>query len=110
MNFEELKEQAILFIYWCNKLREGEFLEGGPVITEKGFDIALDLIESGVKLTEENALKCCKELDTDPVVIDLIMEMQEIGYVEFLKLYEKLEGMSEGDIIRETVDKVTKEE
>ncbi len=56
MNFEDLKKQALLFVYWCNKLREGGFIEGGPVITEKGFDSAMDLVESGVKLDEKIAI------------------------------------------------------
>jgi hypothetical protein len=73
-------------------LREGGFIEGGPIITEKGFDRALDLIETGVQLTEENAIKCCKELNVDVLIVDLLMEIQETGYTEFIELAEKLEN------------------
>lgn len=91
MNFEKSKEQAILFVYWCNKLREGGFLEGGSIITEKGFDKAMDLIDAGVKLDVENAKKCCQELNVDIQAIDLIMEMQEIGYQAFVNLAKELD-------------------
>jgi hypothetical protein len=90
MNFEKSKEQAILFVYWCNKLREGGFLEGGSIITEKGFDKAMDLIDAGVKLDMENALKCCDELNVDIRAIDLIMEIQKLGYTAFVDLSKKL--------------------
>lgn len=109
MNFEELKDQALLFVYWCNKLREGGFLEGGPVITEKGFDMAMDLIESGVKLEEETAIKCADELNVDVRVVDLIMEMQDLGYTEFVELANKLNGMSENDMIKDIIDNIDKE-
>lgn len=109
MNFEELKDQAIIFVYWCNKLREGGFIEGGPVITEKGFDRALDLIEAGVKLEEPHAIKCCKELNVDLLVVDLLMEMQEVGYTEFVELAKKLENMSDDDIIKDMMDNINKE-
>ncbi len=109
MNFEELKEQALLFVYWCNKLREGGFLEGGPVITEKGFDMAMDLVESGVKLEEDTAIKCAEELNVDIRVVELIMDMQEMGYTEFVELAKKLDGMSENDMIRDILDNMDKE-
>jgi hypothetical protein len=108
MNFEELKDQAILFVYWCNKLREGGFLEGGPVITEKGFDKAMDLIDAGVKLDMENALKCCEELNVDVRAIDLIMKIQQLGYTAFVELGKKLNKMSEDDIIDEAMDEPKK--
>ena len=91
MNFEKSKEQAILFVYWCNKLREGGFLEGGSIITEKGFDKAMDLIDAGVKLEAENALECCQELNVDILAIDLIMKMQDIGYTAFVDLAKELD-------------------
>lgn len=92
MNFEESKDQAILFVYWCNKLREGGFLEGGHIITEKGFDKAMDLIDAGVKLTKKGALACCKELNVDTMVISLIIKMQDVGYVGFLELSKKFDS------------------
>jgi len=90
MSFEKSKDQALLFIYWCNKLREGGFIEGGHVITEKGFDRAMDLIDEGAKLDMENALKCCDELNVDVRAIDLIMKIQELGYTAFVELSKKL--------------------
>lgn len=89
MNFEESKDQATLFVYWCNKLREGGFIAGGHIITEKGFDRAMDLIDEGAKLDMENALKCCDELNVDTRVISLIMKIQDVGYAEFLELSKK---------------------
>jgi hypothetical protein len=98
MSFEKSKEQALLFIYWCNKLREGGFLEGGSIITEKGFDKAMDLIDAGVKLDAENALECCHELNVDILAIDLIMKMQDIGYTAFVELSKKI---NDGDNLLE---------
>lgn len=92
MSLEKSKEQAILFVYWCNKLREGGFLEGGHIITEKGFDKAMDLIDAGVKLTKKDALACCKELNVDTRVISLIIKMQDVGYVKFLELSKKFDS------------------
>jgi len=109
MSFEDLKKQALLFVYWCNKLREGGFIEGGPVITEKGFDSAMDLVESGVKLDEKIAIKCADELNVDIRVVDLVMEMQKVGYTEFIELAKKLEGMSDSDMIKDIMDNINKE-
>jgi hypothetical protein len=89
MSFEKSKDQALLFIYWCNKLREGGFIEGGHIITEKGFDRAMDLIDEGAKLDMENALKCCDELNVDVRAIELIMKIQELGYTAFVELSKK---------------------
>jgi hypothetical protein len=109
MNFGELKDQAILFVYWCNKLREGGFIEGGPVITEKGFDAAMDLVESGVKLQEEPAIRCCEELNVDVRAVDLIMEMQDIGYIAFIELAKKLNDLPEDNDIKDILDNYHKE-
>jgi hypothetical protein len=38
----------------------------------------------------ENALKCCDELNVDIRAIDLIMEIQKLGYTAFVDLSKKL--------------------
>lgn len=77
--FELLKQKALVFIYWCCKLNEGGYVEGGPKITPTGFDQAMDLIEDGLKITEDECFVFCEELKSSPDVIPLVMEIQEIG-------------------------------
>lgn len=78
-DFELLKNKALVFIYWCCKLSEGGYVEGGPKITPDGFDQAMDLIDEGLKITEGECLVFCEELNSSPELIPLIMEIQEIG-------------------------------
>jgi len=85
MTHEEKVDLALLFLYWCNKLEEGGYVSGGPRITTKGFDRAMDLIESGVKIDDDFCEQCCHLYETDELIIPLIMEIQEVG----------LEGMKE---------------
>jgi hypothetical protein len=85
MTHEEKVDLALLFLYWCNKLEEGGYVSGGPKITTKGFDRAMDLIESGVKIDDDFCEQCCHLYETDELIIPLIMEIQEVG----------LEGMKE---------------
>lgn len=69
----------------------------------------MDLVESGVKLDEKIAIKCADELNVDIRVVDLVMEMQKVGYTEFIELAKKLEGMSDTDMIGDIMDNIDKE-
>jgi hypothetical protein len=88
--FELLKQKALVFIYWCCKLNEGGYVEGGPKITPEGFDQAMDLIDGGLKINEEECLSFCEELKSSPELIPLIMEIQEIGLDGMKALEESL--------------------
>lgn len=88
---EIYRNGAVVFIYYCNKLREGGFLEGGPVITVEGFDLAVDLVDSGFTINEEFALACCEELKMDIRIADLVMAIQDLGLEEMLKISKEQE-------------------
>ena len=45
----------------------------------------------------------------DVLIVDLLMEMQEVGYTEFIELAKKLEGMSDSDMIKDIMDNINKE-
>jgi hypothetical protein len=87
---EKMMDGAIVFIYYCNKLREGKFLEGGPVITLSAFDIAVDLVDSGFKIDEDFCIECCIALDMDVAIGELVMSMQELGLPEMLRISEEI--------------------
>ena len=82
---------AVVFIYYCNKLREGGFIEGGPVITLSAFDRAVDLVDSGFKIDDDFCLDCCIELDIDVRIGELVMSMQELGLPEMIRLSKEIE-------------------
>lgn len=84
---------AVVFIYYCNKLREGGFLEGGPVITLSAFDRAVDLVDSGFKIDEDFCIECCISLDMDIKIGELVMHMQELGLPGMLKIANELENI-----------------
>lgn len=88
MNWKEenVIDSVIVFIYYCNRLREGGFIEGGPVITLETFDRAVDLVDEGFKITPEFAERCCIELDMDPEIGKLAMHLQELGFREMLRI------------------------
>ena len=88
---EIYKNGAVVFIYYCNKLREGGFLEGGPVITVEGFDMAVDLVDAGFTISEEFALVCCEELQMDIRISDLVMAIQDLGLEEMVKISKEQE-------------------
>lgn len=94
MNWKEEKmvDGAVVFIYYCNKLREGGFIEGGPVITLSAFDRAVDLVDSGFKIDEDFCIECCIELDIDVRIGELVMDMQELGLPEMLRISKEIEN------------------
>ena len=90
---EKMIDGAVVFIYYCNKLREGGFLEGGPVITLSAFDRAVDLVDSGFKIDEDFCIECCISLDMDIKIGELVMHMQELGLPEMLRISKEIENI-----------------
>lgn len=82
---------AVVFIYYCNKLREGGFIEGGPIITLSAFDRAVDLVDSGFKIDDDFCIECCIELDMEVKIGELVMIMQELGLPEMIRLSKEIE-------------------
>ena len=89
---EKMIDAAMVFIYYCNKLREGGFVEGGPIITLEAFDRAVDLVDSGFKITPEFAERCCIELEMDPAIGELVIHLQEIGLPEMIRISKEQEN------------------
>ena len=88
---KEMMDGAVVFIYYCNKLREGKFLEGGPVITLSAFDRAVDLVDSGFKIDEDFCIECCIELDMDVRIGEMVMHIQKLGLPEMLRISKEIE-------------------
>jgi hypothetical protein len=99
---KEMMDGAIVFIYYCNKLREGKFLEGGPVITLSAFDQAVDLVDSGFKIDEDFCIECCIELDMDVRIGELVMSMQELGLPEMLRISKEID---DEELLKQMKDK-----
>ena len=89
---EKMMDGAIVFIYYCNKLREGGFVEGGPVISLEAFDRAVDLVDAGFKIDEEFCKRCCSELEMDERIGDLVIHVQELGLPEMIRLSKNIEN------------------
>jgi hypothetical protein len=87
---EKMMDGAVVFIYYCNKLREGGFLEGGPVITLSAFDKAVDLVDAGFKIDEDFCIECCVSLDMDIRIGELVMHVQELGLPEMMRLSKEM--------------------
>jgi hypothetical protein len=94
---EKMMDGAIVFIYYCNKLREGGFLEGGPVISLSAFDRAVDLVDSGFKIDEDFCIECCASLEMDIRIGELVMSMQELGLPEMVRLSGEIENENKED-------------
>lgn len=94
---EKAMDQAIVFIYYCNRLREGGFIEGGPVITVEAFDRAVDLVDGGFKITLEFAKICCIELEIDIRIADLVMHVQELGLQEMIRISKEQENEEQNE-------------
>jgi len=63
----ELKDKLLLTIYYLGKMAEGGFAtKGDSLITPKGFDRAIDLIEKGAKITKEEMKICLYSLRCIP--------------------------------------------
>ena len=92
-----MMDGAIVFIYYCNKLREGGFLEGGPVISLSAFDRAVDLVDSGFKIDEDFCIECCASLEMDIRIGELVMSMQELGLPEMVRLSGEIENENKED-------------
>lgn len=91
---EEAKNDVMMTMFYLNKLVEGGFVEGGPRITMTGFDMAMDLKESGYIVAECDVRKICEVYKFEPVdgFTLMIMDMQRLGLPAMLKLAEELDN------------------
>ena len=99
---KEMMYGAVVVIYYCTQLREGKFLEGGPVITLSAFDRAVDLVDSGFKIDEDFCIECCIELDMEVRIGELVMSMQELGLPEMLRISKELD---DEELLKQIQDK-----
>lgn len=98
---EKEKEEVLIVIYYLQKMVEIGFISQGPfTITEKGFDLAHDLVKDGTKLTKEK-MEFILSLPQFKVPADqvkaftaLVYDMQEIGYE---KILEKVNQTNPGE-------------
>jgi hypothetical protein len=92
------EDKLLLTIYYMGKMAEGGFSTAGPGgLTSKGFDIAMDLIESGEKVSLEDMKVCLiatgyaneKEIDEFALIM---FEIQERGFKEVMKRVEDIKN------------------
>jgi len=96
MSDEELKDKAkndiLMVLFYIGKLVEGGFVADGPKLTVDGFDIAMDLKESGWVLSKETVQTICEVYKFEPLdaFTDLIMNVQEMGLTAMTEASSKL--------------------
>ena len=90
---EQAKNDVLMVLFYIGKLVEGGFIAGGPKVTMAGFDLAMDLKESGYTLTEESVMQICEVYNFEPIdgFTALIMEVQKTGLPAMLAAAEDLE-------------------
>ena len=88
---EVLRNKALLYFLYMNKLQEFGLLSvGGFVLEPKGFDVAIDSYNSGLKLTNEeiemflNAEKDLTDSHKKGLLI-LLTQLQSLGFDEAKK-------------------------
>lgn len=92
------EKKVLLTMYYMGKLVEGGFVEsGGPMLSVTGFDMAMDLVESGEKLDIDDVTFALEEMDmvdknSIAAFTILIMSAQDIG-IE--KMNEKLKNKND---------------
>lgn len=90
---EESTNYFILYYLYLGKLKEFGLIEGGSTeITGKGFDIAIDLYDAGVRIPDDYLKQI---VESDPEITELkdavykfMSEMQQVGfevYKEYIK-------------------------
>jgi len=95
---EETKQKGALIFLYIGKLIEFGIIEpDGPAqLTPKGFDLAMDVYESGVRLTDTDILDFLHSTPgmSDEVIEEgmfaLIKDLQEIGFDEMKKRIEEI--------------------
>lgn len=89
---EKDQNDVLMVLFYIGKLVEGGFIQGGPKVTTTGFDMAMDLKESGYLLDKETVTNVCESLDLVPLdgFVLLIMTVQELGLPGMLEEYEKM--------------------
>lgn len=87
MELTTLENKTLLFLFYLVKLEEGGFVENIPyVITESGFEVAMQLIEKGVVLTPDELEMFCLSQNIDIKFVTLLEEVQRIGLPAMLEM------------------------
>lgn len=89
---EQDKNDVLMALFYIGKLVEGGFIAGGPKVTMAGFDLAMDLKESGYVLDKDRVEKICDAFGFEPIdgFVTLIMEVQAVGLPAMLEAANKL--------------------
>lgn len=91
-----MENNMIMIFFYMGKLVEGGFAEHNDSIklTEKGFDRAMDLKESGWIVPDEDVLLCCKSMNImefPEAFAALIIEVQRIGLPAMIEKAKTIE-------------------
>ena len=102
-NLSENSKKMLIVIFYIAKMQEIGLVEknGKFDITEKGFDMALNIVESGFKLRKGDIFLCLRakhlgiqECDVE-MFSDIIFDIQEKGYQSVAKEFENFKIKSE---------------
>lgn len=87
-----LTGNGLVLIYYIGRLKELNLVSGGPDITTKGFDLALDLLELGWIITDEelDAMKSSFAFIGFSEILTLVKRLQTLGYDTMKKEVEEL--------------------
>lgn len=99
---EKIKKNYLMVIFYLNKLTEGGFVSLGQFeITPKGFDMAMDLKETGHIVSKESIKNICDQIiphDADKIAC-LVFGIQDMGLKAMLKICEE-KGFNETNAIK----------
>lgn len=86
----------LVAIYYLCRAKELGLIDNGPVVTTSGFDVALNLIESGWILSEGDlnriALADKSNILGDPMILGIVLHIQDKGYEHVKTVVEKLKN------------------
>lgn len=97
------KADMLVLIYYINKLKEAELIKGGPNVTGKGFDVVMDILDSGWKITLEEAEQMCiggelgSSIQESKIIAAIVIELQTNGYQSIIDKVKKLKQFVEDD-------------
>ena len=92
----ESKKIVLMYFYLGKAVEAGLIGQGARTLSEKGFDLAMELIESGEKLTKDEVLYMLKEdvikavPDQHEAIAFIIMKIQDDGYSAVVAEVERI--------------------
>lgn len=94
-----LTGNGIVLVYYVGRLKELDLVSGGPDITTKGFDLALDLLEAGWVISDEEFDFMATDEEFSFIgrseILLLAKRLQTIGYDTMKKEVQELKSTND---------------